>query len=538
MKTILKVIFSISILTSGQSFSQIWPKYYSQPNSHDFSNDIVEAYDKGYIICGNYYTYNGSDYIQNSWLIKTDVNGNVLWDKIIIGGDNVVMTNAVEPTTDGGMLTCGSIWSASGNYDPYVMKINACGDKEWCKIFAGSTNVSTWAQDILENDSGEIIVLINQYTGNNAVHLFLLCNDGAFLWKKPYCTGSIYPDSDHPIGTKMIITSSNKYLISGYVYWENPWGPNGTVYIRPLFLVVNSDGNENLVLPFGLQDTIYGTADCSLELNDNTFLGIGSYWTNQENVEPLFMQYNENGDEMAFEILSAEELDSTLIGGSFQNSILLDTSLYSGGVFKFAENQGYPIVEDKLKLSLEVFDLTSMFTKIYLNFSDPYVLNKTIDDKLLSNSTFKEPGNWDITLSKLNLNLEFDTIDPGNYTYDSLCQSGPPQSGFIFLDDCDIITGTDIPSPEEYYSFIATIPVTAYPNPAETEITLAFQNTDHHNNMLLECYNIYGQQVHTEKIWKGQQEKRIDLRRWAKGLYFAVVKSEGKVAGTGRFVRK
>jgi len=56
--------------------------------------------------------------------------------------------------------------------------------------------------------------------------------------------------------------------------------------------------------------------------------------------------------------------------------------------------------------------------------------------------------------------------------------------------------------------------------------------------MQLECFNIYGQQVHTEKIWKGQQETRIDLNGWAKGLYFAVVKSEGKVAGTGRFVIK
>ena len=80
--------------------------------------------------------------------------------------------------------------------------------------------------------------------------------------------------------------------------------------------------------------------------------------------------------------------------------------------------------------------------------------------------------------------------------------------------------------------------ITAYPNPAETEITLAFENTEHHNNMLLECYNIYGQKVHSEKIWKGQQQTKLDVSGWGKGLYFAVVKSEGKVAGTARFVRK
>lgn len=533
----VKIIFSISILTSGYSFSQIWPKYYSQQNSHDFTSDIIESYDKGYLICGNYYTYSGPNYIQNTWIIKTDVNGNILWDKIINGGDNAIITSSIEETSDGNILTCGSIWTQGGGFDPYVMKLNACGLIEWCKVFTGSTNESTWAQDILETDSGEIIILVNQFTGNNAVHLFLLNNNGSFLWKKPFCSGYIYPDSDHPVGKKMIITANNKYLISGYVYWENPWGPNGTVFIRPLFLIVDSLGNENLLLPFGLHDTIYGTADNTLELNDSTFIGIGSYWTNQENVEPLFMLYNEMGDEIAFKVLSAAELDSTLIGGSFQNSFLLDTSLYSGGVFKFEANQGYPILEDKLKLNINVFDLTSMFTKIYTNYSDPYSLNKTKINKLLSNATLKEPGNWDITLSKLNLSLNFDTIDPGNYSYDSLCQPGPPQSGFIFLDDCDIITGTDIPSPEEYYSFIATIPITAFPNPAETEINLAFQNTDHHNNMLLECFNIYGQQVHTEMIWKGQQELRIDIRNWTGGIYNVVVISNNNVAGQYRFVK-
>ncbi len=98
-------------------------------------------------------------------------------------------------------------------------------------------------------------------------------------------------------------------------------------------------------------------------------------------------------------------------------------------------------------------------------------------------------------------------------------------------------TGTEeIPSPEEYYSFIASIPITAYPNPAETEITLAFENTEHHSNMLLECYNIFGQKVHSEKIYKGQQQTKLSVSNWSKGLYFAVVKSNGKVAGTGKFV--
>jgi hypothetical protein len=166
-------------------------------------------------------------------------------------------------------------------------------------------------------------------------------------------------------------------------------------------------------------------------------------------------------------------------------------------------------------------------------------LIKSSDNNFVLASTITETnGDKNIYLYKIDKNLEFVPFDTNTYTYDSLCLE-QIQSGTIDLSDCLVWTGAEeIPSPEEYYSFIATIPITAYPNPAETEITLAFQNTDHHTNILLECYNIYGKRVHTEKIWKGQQEIKIDLRGWAKGLYFAVVKSEGTLAGSVRFIRQ
>jgi hypothetical protein len=100
-------------------------------------------------------------------------------------------------------------------------------------------------------------------------------------------------------------------------------------------------------------------------------------------------------------------------------------------------------------------------------------------------------------------------------------------------------TGTvEVPSPQQYYATIAQISLTAYPNPAETEITLAFQNTEHHHNMLLECYNLFGQRVHSEKVYKGQQKTKLSIEHWQSGLYIAVVKSDGRVAGQVRFVRR
>jgi hypothetical protein len=80
--------------------------------------------------------------------------------------------------------------------------------------------------------------------------------------------------------------------------------------------------------------------------------------------------------------------------------------------------------------------------------------------------------------------------------------------------------------------------ISAFPNPAETEITLAFQNTEHHNNQLLLCYNIYGQKVHSEKIYKGQQQTRLNISGWSKGIYLAIIRNNQSITGQSRFIIK
>jgi hypothetical protein len=554
MKTLYKnfILLTVSFICSI-SLSQTWPKYYTQTDSYDYTYDIMETYDKGYMICGNFYTYDGSEYKAWSWLIKTDINGNIQWDKVIEGGDDVVISNAVEQTSDGGILTCGSIWTNAGAYDPFMMKLNACGEKEWCKIFTGSVSESTWFEDIKVTPSGEIIVLAVQFEEWKTMHLFKFSDEGDFLWKKAYCDGDIYSGAFLPQGKSITLISEGRCIISAEVYWEDPWNPGGPAGIRPLFVMVDSLGNEEWVLPFGLQDTIYGQGYTIYEINNNKFIGVAVKWIDQSStsiaseyliescnskylaLKNILIDFDSTGYVYQYLIIENEVINPSYTKGVANVFERIDSVYVMGGLFG-DQNGGNPA---EIILDTNVFNnLTVLDYYLHLNENEPYSAIKSFDKKILSNSSFFEPG-VDIVLSKLNLNLEYDTAYPGNYTYDSLCTTpGLPQNGFIYLDECDIITGEEIPSPEDYYSFIATIPITAYPNPAETEINLAFQNTEHHTNMMLECYNIYGQNVHSEKIWKGQQKTTIDLSNWAKGLYFAVVKSEGKVAGTGRFVRR
>ncbi len=58
----------------------------------------------------------------------------------------------------------------------------------------------------------------------------------------------------------------------------------------------------------------------------------------------------------------------------------------------------------------------------------------------------------DILLIKLNAELEYDTLYPGTYTYDSLCPY-PIPSDTLYIDNCMVIVDMDeVPTPREYYS--------------------------------------------------------------------------------------
>jgi hypothetical protein len=106
------------------------------------------------------------------------------------------------------------------------------------------------------------------------------------------------------------------------------------------------------------------------------------------------------------------------------------------------------------------------------------------------------------------------------------------------LTNCLVITSIeDWPTPDQYYESIRWIPITAYPNPVtEGKLTLEFENTEHHKNMELRCYDDFGRQVHSQKIYKGQQDTGLDVSGWSPGIYIAVVYSNGGARGKVKFV--
>jgi len=189
-----------------------------------------------------------------------------------------------------------------------------------------------------------------------------------------------------------------------------------------------------------------------------------------------------------------------------------------------------------------VFDTSGNVYNYEMRIGSPAstYLTKTFDNKyVIATSKYYSNYTWDMYLYKINKNLEHDTLYPGIYNYDSLCRY-TIESGVIDLAGCDVITSIgEIPTLEEYRKGLQSIPLKASPNPSSTgEILLEMENTGLYTNMELKVYDVYGKQIHSEKVYPHQGATRLDISQWPSGMYIVIIYSSGKITGKSKFIKK
>ncbi|PSR53062.1 hypothetical protein AHMF7605_05740 [Adhaeribacter arboris] len=142
--------YTITIKDGEVSLTK-WNKRFGGSGADVFSRMIRTA-DFGYLLAGHSSSPTSGDKSQGTqgrkdfWLVKTDGDGNKLWDKRY-GGQEDDFLNALIATNDGGYLLGGNSLSGKsgdksqasrGGKDYWVVKINANGVKQWDKRFGGT----------------------------------------------------------------------------------------------------------------------------------------------------------------------------------------------------------------------------------------------------------------------------------------------------------------------------------------------------------------------------------------------------------------
>ncbi|WP_428740969.1 hypothetical protein [Tenacibaculum sp.] len=175
-----------------------WRKYFGGTNT-DTCYSVSEASD-GYILVGSSDS-NDVDVKDNKgaydfWIVKTDKNGNFLWEKSF-GGTEIDEARAITKTNDGNFIIIGDTRSSdkditqnNGGADVWVIKITPQGNLLWQKNYGGSS-FDVGRSVNKTSDGGFLIGGSSRSTDNNFENkgqndalILKIDKDGNLIWQK------------------------------------------------------------------------------------------------------------------------------------------------------------------------------------------------------------------------------------------------------------------------------------------------------------------------------------------------------------------
>jgi hypothetical protein len=166
----------VYLIKTDKDGNNQWQKTFGGSSS-DWGSSVQQTSDGGYIIAGQTRSFGAGH--SDVYLIKTDPNGISHWEKTF-GGGKAEYGRSVKQTADGGYIIAGTTHSiGAGSSDIYLIKTDSNGNLEWEKTFGGSGN--EYDGSVQQTTDGGYIVAGTSYSfgsGKSDVYLIKLCSDG------------------------------------------------------------------------------------------------------------------------------------------------------------------------------------------------------------------------------------------------------------------------------------------------------------------------------------------------------------------------
>jgi hypothetical protein len=207
------MLFAVVILWIAPACAQDtlwWSRTYGG-SEDDYCYSARQTTDGGYIVVGQTHSFDafgGGDV----YLIKTDPNGNTVWNRTYggFGGD---LGWSVQQTTDGGYMVAGN--TALIGPDPivlvYLIKTDSFGDTLWTRIY-GSTDYPPYSYGLSIQQTADGGYIVTGYTGLALPNAYLMKTDsrGDTLWARTYGGSGV----DEGLCVQQ--TTDGGYIVAGF----------------------------------------------------------------------------------------------------------------------------------------------------------------------------------------------------------------------------------------------------------------------------------------------------------------------------------
>ncbi len=222
-----------------------WEKIYSYPGNRSLATWMEHTSDNGYIITGR----TNQDLIwppdsNNILLLKTDDSGNVQWSKIFDTGKDD-LGYCVQQTTDGGYVVSGfhdSVpLSLAGTTYAILLKTDANGNLLWEKKYEFAVRDLDTGESfpwVVKQTSDGGYVLTGTTAGSHAADLYVIRTDlnGNVVWAKSY--EHDFTNFRFSLGLDIIENSAGDFIIAGSLDKDQSLNE----YNYPYILKINNIG--------------------------------------------------------------------------------------------------------------------------------------------------------------------------------------------------------------------------------------------------------------------------------------------------------
>lgn len=236
-------------------FPLLWQKIYSK-NSLDHGRYAQKAVDNGYIITGRTLVEGDTDF--DGWIIKTDFQGNVLWDKTY-GDYYVDELEVIRTTSDNAYLAIGTSTMFGNSGEGWMLKVDDNGETLWNKGFHSPLSTGwDFLYDVIEIEDNSYVAVGFANSTSTQGWIIKVDKFGNEIWNHEYGDqywerlfsvkqtddGGFIAVGDKHIQYENVIGHDGwlvKFDSEGNLLWERTYGTIKNDIFRDIF--INTDGS-------------------------------------------------------------------------------------------------------------------------------------------------------------------------------------------------------------------------------------------------------------------------------------------------------